>query len=136
MNRKTALTAVLTILLFLPSCAAPSEVREEPLATDSPSASTPAALSPTAAPPSPVAEDGQAIIADHTTTDLSQIPDQWLEQARQSVVWIYGSTSHGTQVWTGAEYLSTQIDPVAYCFTKEWWDLPVQRERDQICHHV
>ena len=131
MNRKSALIAGLAILLLLVSCAGQAEVPEEPLATDSPSLSTSVTSYPTAAPPSTMAGDGRAIVADHTTTDLSQIPSQWLEQARQHVVWIYGSTSHGTQVWTGAEYLSTQIDPVAYCFAKDWWEPPVQR--DPVC---
>ena len=49
---------------------------------------------------------GQAIIVDHTTTDLSRIPPRWLEQAKRTVIRAYGSTSHGTQLWTGADYLS------------------------------
>jgi hypothetical protein len=73
----------------------------------------------------PKSADG-AIIVDHTSTDLAQIPDQWLQRARESVVWIYGSTSHGTQLWTGAEYLSEHLDPPAYNFAKEWWKPPAQ----------
>jgi len=125
MNRRSALVATLVVVLFLVSCASPSEPLEEPPTTDSPSAATPSARSPTSVPP-PTAGNGQAIIADHTATDLSQIPAQWLEQAKQDVVWIYGSTSHGTQVWTGAEYLSRQVDPPTHCFAKEWWDPPTQ----------
>jgi hypothetical protein len=55
---------------------------------------------------------------------LGQIPHQWIEQAKESVVWIYGSTSHGTQLWTGAEYLSAHVEPPTYAFAKEWWDPP------------
>ncbi len=73
--------------------------------------------------PSPT-PTGQAIIIDHTATDLSQIPANWLEQAKQTVVWAYGSTSHGTQLWAGAEYLSEYVDPPAYNFAKDWWTPP------------
>lgn len=125
MNRKSALAATLVMVLFLASCAAPSEPLEEPPVSDSPSAATPAVSSPTSAPP-PAAGSGQAIIVDHTGTDLSQVPVQWLEQAKQTVVWIYGSTSHGTQLWTGAEYLSRHADPPTYCFAKDWWEPPTQ----------
>lgn len=69
---------------------------------------------------------GQAIIANHTTTDLDRIPAQWLEQAKQTVVWAYGCTSHGTQLWTGADYLSEYVDPPAYLFCKEWQEPPAQ----------
>ena len=125
MNRRSALVATLVVVLFLVSCASPSEPLEEPLVTDSASVATSVVSSPTSAPPTATG-NGQAIIADHTAIDLSQIPAQWLEQAKQDVVWIYGSTSHGTQVWTGAEYLSRQVDPPTYCFAKEWWDPPTQ----------
>jgi hypothetical protein len=95
------------------------------------SAATPAGTavaarpSPTAAPP-PAAPSGGAIIVDHTCTDLSRIPAQWREQAKQTVVWAYGSTSHGTQVWTGADYLSQNVDPPAYRFCREWRTPPAQ----------
>jgi hypothetical protein len=69
----------------------------------------------TSAPPS-----SGAIIVDHTATDLGQIPDEWLERAKETVVWAYGSTSHGTQLWTGAEYLSEAVDPPRYRFCLEW----------------
>jgi hypothetical protein len=79
-----------------------------------------------AAPPSTSRPAGSAIIADHTSTDLSQIPGEWIERAKESVVWVYGSTSHGTQVWTGAEYQNSHADPPGYAFAKEWWDPPSQ----------
>ncbi|MBN1315885.1 MAG: DUF11 domain-containing protein, partial [Anaerolineales bacterium] len=46
----------------------------------------------------------QAIIIDHTCTDLSLIPDNWLEQARELAVH-YAHTSHGSQVLSGMERL-------------------------------
>jgi hypothetical protein len=72
------------------------------------------------------APGGQAIVVDHTSTDVSRIPAEWLERAKETVVWAYGSTSHGTQVWTGADYLSEQADPPTYRFCKEWRTPPGQ----------
>jgi hypothetical protein len=73
-----------------------------------------------------VAPSGGAIIVDHNCTDLSLIPPQWLEQAKQSVIWAYGSTSHGTQLWAGADYLSEYVDPPTYSFCREWRMAPAQ----------
>jgi hypothetical protein len=95
----------------------------EATATTHPAAAPTPSSVPSAATPLPA---GGAIIADHTSTNLDQIPAYWIEQAKEKVVWIYGSTSHGTQVWTGAEYLSAYVDPPTYSFAKEWWDPPAQ----------
>ena len=46
---------------------------------------------------------GPTMVADHTATDLSRVPAEWLARAAAEVVWAYGSTSHGTQLWAGAE---------------------------------
>jgi hypothetical protein len=64
-------------------------------------------------PPPPETPD--AIIIDHTTTDIDAIPQEWLDAAAENVIWAYGSTSHGTQIWTGAEDLDN------------WLDLPFQK---------
>jgi len=64
-------------------------------------------------------EPAAALVADHTATDLSSIPAEWRDRAAETVVWAYGSTSHGTQVWTGAEYLGQ-----AFPFAKEWHIVP------------
>jgi len=53
----------------------------------------------------PAPPPGGAIVIDHTSTDLDAIPAAWLDAAAGSVVWAYGSTSHGTQLWAGAEDL-------------------------------
>jgi hypothetical protein len=68
----------------------------------------------------PTGQPGEAIIIGHTSADLSQIPASWLEQAKQTVIWAYGSTSHGTQLWAGAEYLSDHVDPPTYNFAQGW----------------
>lgn len=49
----------------------------------------------------------QAIVADHRFTDVSQIPDAWIEQARALVVH-YAHTSHGGQVLAGLEWLEAR----------------------------
>jgi hypothetical protein len=46
-------------------------------------------------------------VADHTTTDARQIPDEWIEAARSLVVH-YAHTSHGSQVLTGLQWLEQQ----------------------------
>ncbi|HPR65352.1 MAG TPA: SGNH/GDSL hydrolase family protein [Thermoanaerobaculia bacterium] len=42
----------------------------------------------------------QAIIIDHTCTDISKIPSSWLEQAKQLTLH-FAHTSHGSQIITG-----------------------------------
>lgn len=61
-----------------------------------------------------------AIIVDHNNRDIALIPSIWIESARQNVIWSYGSTSHGTQVWAGADYISSYVDPPTYSFFKQW----------------
>jgi hypothetical protein len=65
---------------------------------------------PTIVPP------GEAIIIDHTSTDLSQIPDYWLGEAKELAIH-YGHTSHGSQILAGLNYLETYVDPVKYSVT-------------------
>ncbi len=60
----------------------------------------------------------QAIIIDHTSTDFNLIPPVWIDAAKEGVIWSYGSTSHGTQLWAGAEYLSSYVDPPEFNFLK------------------
>ena len=54
-------------------------------------------------------EPKTAIVADHRHTDISQIPDEWINQARAYVIH-YAHTSHGSQTLSGLEWLSLQ-DP-------------------------
>jgi hypothetical protein len=88
--------------------------------------SVPAAEPAPSSPAGPSPSAGQAIVIDHTAIDITQIPPHWLEQAKQTVVWAYGSTSHGTQLWTGADYLSEYGDPRSYRFCREWRTPPAQ----------
>ena len=49
------------------------------------------------------------IIIDHTCTDLNQIPDAWIEQAKILTLH-YAHTSHGSQITSGVLNLESQ-DP-------------------------
>jgi hypothetical protein len=42
-----------------------------------------------------------ALIIDHTCTDLSQVPEYWINQAKDLFKASYGHTSHGSQIVTG-----------------------------------
>ena len=42
-----------------------------------------------------------AIIIDHTCTNLSEIPDEWVVKAKDTFNLSYGHTSHGSQIVTG-----------------------------------
>jgi hypothetical protein len=50
----------------------------------------------------------RGIVIDHTTTDLSQIPDEWIEKAKQNTRMYFGHTSHGMQITTGLTRLQSQ----------------------------
>ncbi|HJX39557.1 MAG TPA: DUF11 domain-containing protein [Anaerolineae bacterium] len=56
------------------------------------------------------------IIIDHTCTDLSQIPDYWIEQAKALLRLSYGHTSHGSQPITGMEVLEANTPSGLYDF--------------------
>jgi uncharacterized repeat protein (TIGR01451 family) len=51
----------------------------------------------------------QAIIIDHTCTDLGKIPEYWIDQAKAQLRLSYGHTSHGSQPISGMEVL--RADP-------------------------
>jgi hypothetical protein len=55
------------------------------------------------------------IIVDHTCTDISRIPDYWIEAAKRLTIH-YAHTSHGNQIYQGAENLESQ-DP-KYSFSR------------------
>lgn len=46
-----------------------------------------------------------AVIIDHTATDIYAVPDEWIEQARESLCIAYGHTSHGSQIIEGMKGL-------------------------------
>jgi hypothetical protein len=63
-----------------------------------------------------------AIIIDHTCTDISQIPDTWIQQAKIGLRIGYGHTSHGSQLVSGIE--AFRGDPGSlYYYTSSGWGL-------------
>lgn len=47
----------------------------------------------------------EPLIIDHTCTDLSRIPDEWIENAKNNLHIVYQHTSHGSQLITGMNAL-------------------------------
>jgi uncharacterized repeat protein (TIGR01451 family) len=50
-------------------------------------------------------QSSQPIIIDHTCTDLSKVPESWIEQAKDQLRLCYGHTSHGSQPVSGMRVL-------------------------------
>jgi hypothetical protein len=59
----------------------------------------------------------EAIIVDHTCTDIHQIPDFWITQAQTVLRVGYGHTSHGSQLITGLDAQATAGAPYEYDYT-------------------
>jgi hypothetical protein len=47
----------------------------------------------------------EGLIIDHTCTDINQIPEYWINQARNVFKISYGHTSHGSQIVTGMDMI-------------------------------
>ena len=58
-------------------------------------------------PSDPVAVRDSVVVANHTTTHLSAIPEQWISKAKTDLHIAYGHTSHGSQLITGMNGLVT-----------------------------
>jgi hypothetical protein len=52
------------------------------------------------------ASSGGAIIINHTSTNLSQVPSTWITAAKSNLKIAYGHTSHGSQIITGMSALA------------------------------
>ena len=50
---------------------------------------------------------GDPIVVDHTCTDITKIPDYWLEKAKEKA-FHFAHTSHGSQITSGLEWLAGQ----------------------------
>jgi hypothetical protein len=57
----------------------------------------------------PVASLPAPIIIDHTSTDLSLVPEYWINQAKSLLRISYGHTSHGSQLISGMDALSSSL---------------------------
>jgi hypothetical protein len=53
--------------------------------------------------PSPASPRSAPIIINHLNTDLSQVPEYWINQAKAMLRLSYGHTSHGSQLVSGME---------------------------------
>jgi hypothetical protein len=90
--------AVIGILLVLSA----SSARQAILSSAAPNDGPPAYL--------PLVRNGYPnplLVVDHRNTDVTDIPDEWIEEAKKFVVH-YAHTSHGSQVLTGLEWLESQ----------------------------
>ena len=56
----------------------------------------------------------QAIIIDHTCTDITKIPDYWINQVKSALKIHYAHTSHGEQIIEGLERLSNANPKYSY----------------------
>ena len=74
----------------------------------------------------PAGVQAQAIIVDHTCTDITAIPDAAIEAAKSNVAWVYGHTSHGGQLEEGARYLETYVDSTKYKLIEQYMTVPAQ----------
>ncbi|HNX49529.1 MAG TPA: hypothetical protein PLS53_00920 [Thermoanaerobaculaceae bacterium] len=69
-----------------------------------------------------------AIVANHTSIDLASVPLVWIASAKLNVGWVYGHTSHGSQLVSGADYLSAHVSPPQFHLITSWYDLPPQED--------
>lgn len=64
----------------------------------------------------------QEIVIDHTCTDLSQVPQTWIDEAKSRLLIGYGHTSHGSQLVTGINaFRGSPGEP--YYFESTSWGL-------------
>ncbi len=93
------------------------QAKDLPIPTPTPSLSPTASPSPTPSPsptisptptytPTPNPTEN-TIVIDHNCTDIEQIPDYWLEQAKK-LTFHYAHTSHGSQIISGLQALEGQ----------------------------
>ena len=64
------------------------------------------------------AAQAQTIIIDHTCTDINQIPPAWIEAAKSNLRISYGHSSHGSQLITGIDAISSYKEaPFTYSYS-------------------
>ena len=52
-----------------------------------------------------ISKSSDAIIIDHTCTDITKIPEEWIKKAKAEFGIAYGHTSHGSQIISGLKSL-------------------------------
>ena len=68
-----------------------------------------------------------AVVIDHTCTDLSKIPSDWIVQAKSVLRIGYQHTSHGSQLVTGLQVISNTVGGV-YRYTASSSGLRTRRK--------
>lgn len=68
----------------------------------------------------------QAVIVDHTCTDLSRVPLEWIESVKQNCRLHYSHTSHGDQLTAGLERIKSSN--AVYDYALEYGSLPASTE--------
>ncbi len=59
-------------------------------------------------------DGSEPLIIDHRAVQrFNQIPEYWLQKAKELVVH-YGHTSHGSQIVCGLNYFEAYVDPIKY----------------------
>ncbi len=99
---KQLIILLVPILILILACDNGNQATPSPT-PDTTSISTPTLpVTPTSTPISPTAtNEALATIIDHNCTDITQIPQSAIEQAKATLHIGYGHTSHGSQLTTG-----------------------------------
>jgi len=61
----------------------------------------------------------QPILIDHSCLDLSQIPNEWIESAKENLYIGYGHTSHGSQLTSGMSALEEYFEEGTFDWSHE-----------------
>ncbi len=65
-----------------------------------------------------------AIIIDHTCTDLSEIPDEWIDAVQDDIKWHYPHTPHGGQLTEGLQRIENADSK--YIYSRSTSSLPTE----------
>ena len=57
-----------------------------------------------------ISKSSGAIIIDHTCTDITKVPEEWIKKAKTEFGVAYGHTSHGSQIISGLKSLEYKSD--------------------------
>ena len=78
----------------------------------------------------------QPIIANHQSTNLDDVPEAWINQAKSDFRIWYGHTSHGSQITTGISNLQSHIgEPYTYSSSGSGGTLSYQETGGDLGHN-
>jgi len=61
----------------------------------------------------------ESIIIDHLCIDLSEIPAEWIDQAKEDLFIAYGHTSHGSQIISGMDAIESYYTDCTFDWSNE-----------------